>query len=85
MILKAIINTGRLVINTTVGILGLFDVAQYFGLTKYEKEDYGQLLENGELVLVAMLCLPVLGPSTIEIQLVLLQILQVVILGIMLQ
>ena len=39
---QAGINTGRFVINTTVGILGIFDVAKYMGLTDYEKEDYGQ-------------------------------------------
>ena len=39
---KASINTGRFIINTTVGILGLIDIAQYLGLTKNEKEDYGQ-------------------------------------------
>ena len=36
------INTGRFVINTTVGILGLIDVATLIGLQEYEKEDYGQ-------------------------------------------
>ena len=30
---QAGINTGRFVVNTTLGILGLFDVAQYLGLT----------------------------------------------------
>ena len=38
------INAGRFVINTTVGILGLFDVASYFGFEEYAKEDYGQSL-----------------------------------------
>ena len=37
-------NTGRFVVNTTLGILGLFDVAENIGLTKNEKEDYGQSL-----------------------------------------
>ena len=40
----AIINTGRLVVNTTVGILGIIDVADEMGFPKYEKEDYGQTL-----------------------------------------
>ena len=31
---KAGINSGRFIINTTLGILGLFDVAQSFGLVK---------------------------------------------------
>ena len=38
------INTGRFAINTTVGLLGLIDVAQFIGLPEYEKEDYGQSL-----------------------------------------
>ena len=38
----AFINTGRLIVNTTVGILGTIDVANKMGFPKYEKEDYGQ-------------------------------------------
>ena len=45
MILKvAGINTGRFLINTTVGIIGIIDVAQMIGFPEYEKEDYGQTL-----------------------------------------
>ena len=40
----AIINTGRLAINTTVGLLGVIDVANKIGFPKYEREDYGQTL-----------------------------------------
>jgi len=36
------VNTGRFVINTTVGILGIFNVAKKMGFSEYEKEDYGQ-------------------------------------------
>ena len=32
-------NTGRFLINTTVGVLGLVDVAQHLGMTDYNKED----------------------------------------------
>ncbi len=39
------LNTARLTVNTTIGIFGIFDVAQQIGLVKnYEKEDYGQTL-----------------------------------------
>ena len=38
------INTGRFVINTTVGILGIFNVAKKMGFSDYVKEDYGQTL-----------------------------------------
>ena len=61
---QAGVNTGRFVINTTVGILGLFDVAQYFGLVNYEKEDYGQSLAKWGAGPGCYVVLPVLGPST---------------------
>ena len=41
---KAGSNTGRFILNTTVGILGVIDVAEKIGFEKYEKEDYGQSL-----------------------------------------
>ena len=63
---KAGENTGRLIINTTLGIVGLFDVAQKIGFTKYEKEDYGQTLGVMGVGPGCYLVLPVLGPSTIR-------------------
>ena len=62
----AIINTGRLVVNTTVGILGTIDVANKIGFPKYEKEDYGQTLGVWGLGPGCYLVLPVLGPSTVR-------------------
>ena len=38
------INTGRFIINSTLGVLGLMDVATGLGMIEYEKEDYGQSL-----------------------------------------
>jgi len=61
---QAGVNPGRFVINTTVGILGLFDVAQYFGLVNYEKEDYGQSLAKWGAGPGCYVVLPILGPST---------------------
>ena len=61
---KAGINTGRFVINTTIGIFGLIDVAQYMGLSELEKEDYGQTLAVHGVGPGCYLVLPVLGPST---------------------
>jgi len=61
---EAGVNTGRFVINTTLGILGLFDVAQYVGLTEYEKEDYGQSLAKLGVGPGCYVVLPVIGPST---------------------
>tara|TARA_B100000989_G_scaffold96892_1_gene70535 strand:- start:599 stop:1387 length:789 start_codon:yes stop_codon:yes gene_type:complete len=61
---KAGVNTGRLVLNTTVGIFGIFDVAQHFGLDEYEKEDYGQSLATHGVGPGCYIVLPILGPST---------------------
>ncbi len=58
------VNTGRFIINTTVGILGLIDVATYLGFEEYVKEDYGQSLATYGLGPGCYLVLPVLGPST---------------------
>jgi phospholipid-binding lipoprotein MlaA len=60
------VNTGRFIINTTVGILGIFDVAQKMGFSEYEKEDYGQTLGVWGVGSGCYLVLPVLGPSTIR-------------------
>tara|TARA_B100001121_G_scaffold304423_1_gene319944 strand:- start:519 stop:1307 length:789 start_codon:yes stop_codon:yes gene_type:complete len=61
---KAGVNTGRFIINTTVGILGFIDVATYLGFTEYEKEDYGQSLASFGVGPGCYIVLPVLGPST---------------------
>ncbi len=63
---KAGLNSGRFIINTTVGILGLIDVAQYLGFPEYEKEDYGQSLATMGVGPGCYLVLPVLGPSTVR-------------------
>ncbi len=63
---KAGINSGRFLINTTIGILGFIDVAQHLGFPDYEKEDYGQTLATMGIGPGCYLVLPVLGPSTIR-------------------
>ena len=60
------VNTGRFVVNTTVGILGLFDVAEKIGFSEYEREDYGQTLGVWGVGSGCYLVLPVLGPSTVR-------------------
>ena len=62
----ALINVGRLALNTTVGILGTIDVANKVGFPKYEKEDYGQTLAVWGFGPGCYVVLPVLGPSTIR-------------------
>ena len=63
---KAGINSGRFLINTTIGILGFIDVAQHMGFPEYEKEDYGQSLATMGVGPGCYLVLPVLGPSTVR-------------------
>jgi phospholipid-binding lipoprotein MlaA len=62
----AIINTGRLAVNTTVGLLGTIDVANKMGFPKYVKEDYGQTLGKWGVGPGCYMVLPVLGPSTVR-------------------
>ena len=59
-------NTGRFVVNTTVGILGIFNVAKKMGFSDYEKEDYGQTLGLWGVGAGCYIVLPVLGPSTVR-------------------
>ena len=61
------INTARLTVNTTIGIFGIFDVAQQIGIVKdYKKEDYGQTLGKWGVEEGCYLVLPILGPSTVR-------------------
>ena len=46
--------------------MGIFDVAEYLGLTNYKKEDYGQSLAKLGVSPGCYIVLPVLGPSTIR-------------------
>jgi|TARA_B100001079_G_scaffold181469_1_gene156054 phospholipid-binding lipoprotein MlaA len=57
-------NTLRFVVNTTIGIVGLFDPASAIGLNSYEKEDFGQTLGSWGVGEGCYVVLPVLGPST---------------------
>jgi len=63
---KAGVNTGRFIVNTTIGIVGIFDVAKKIGFIEYEKEDYGQTLGVMGAGPGCYIVLPVLGPSTIR-------------------
>ena len=62
----AIINTARLAVNSTVGLLGIIDVANNIGFPKYEKEDYGQTLAVWGVGPGCYVVLPILGPSTLR-------------------
>jgi phospholipid-binding lipoprotein MlaA len=63
---KAGINTGRFIINTTIGILGIFDVAEKMNFPEYEKEDYGQTFGTWGAGAGCYVVLPILGPSTVR-------------------
>ncbi|WP_089723906.1 MlaA family lipoprotein [Candidatus Thiosymbion oneisti] len=56
---------GRLAVNTTIGVLGFFDVATDMGLPSY-KEDFGQTFGYWGDDSSSYLVLPFLGPSTIR-------------------
>ena len=56
---------GRFTINTTAGILGLFDVASSAGLEKHN-EDFGQTLGRWGVGSGAFVVLPFFGPSNIR-------------------
>ena len=62
-------NTGhsiaRFCLNTTVGLLGIFDVATHLGFEK-QKEDFGQTLAVYGVGSGPYLVLPLLGPSTLR-------------------
>tara|TARA_B100000941_G_C28465378_1_gene533208 strand:+ start:306 stop:1079 length:774 start_codon:yes stop_codon:yes gene_type:complete len=59
-------NGVRLLINTTLGIAGIFDPADTFGFEKREKEDFGQTLGVMGVGEGCYLVLPVLGPTTVR-------------------
>jgi phospholipid-binding lipoprotein MlaA len=57
------ISTGRFLINSTIGLLGLFDVATKMGIPDYD-EDFGQTLARWGYEDSRYLMLPLFGPST---------------------
>ena len=60
------VNTGRFAVNTTLGILGIFDVAEKMNFPEYQKEDYGQTFGTWGMGAGCYVVLPVLGPSTVR-------------------
>ena len=57
-------DSGRFIINSTFGILGIFDPAAKLGLNKAEHEDYGQTLGKWGMGPGCYVMLPIFGPST---------------------
>ena len=60
---QAGMDVSRLIVNTTVGVLGLFDVATKIGLEKHN-EDFGQTLGYWGIGDGPYLVLPFIGPSS---------------------
>jgi phospholipid-binding lipoprotein MlaA len=61
----ALADFGRLLVNSTLGILGLFDVATPMGLEK-SNEDFGQTLGKWGIGSGPYVVLPFLGPRTLR-------------------
>ena len=59
-------NSIRFIINTTIGIVGIFDPANVLGFEKLEKEDFGQTFGTMGIGEGCYLVLPVIGPSTVR-------------------
>jgi len=57
--------TGRVLVNTTVGVLGLFDAATPLNLNKH-KEDFGKTLGYWGMPSGPYLVMPFFGPSTLR-------------------
>jgi phospholipid-binding lipoprotein MlaA len=62
---QAVSDSGRFIINSTLGVLGLIDVATHLGLEKHN-EDFGQTLGYWGIGNGPYLVLPFLGPSTLR-------------------
>lgn len=62
---EAISDVGRVAVNTTLGLLGLFDVATELGVEKHN-EDFGQTLGYWGIDAGPYLVIPILGPSSLR-------------------
>lgn len=61
---KTLLHTGRFLVNSTIGLLGFIDTANYVGLKKTTSEDFGQTLATWGVGAGPYLVLPLFGPST---------------------
>lgn len=62
---QAVSDTSRFVVNSTVGVFGLFDVATPMGLEKHN-EDFGQTLATWGVSSGPYVVLPIFGPRTLR-------------------
>ena len=63
---KAGHTAGRFVVNSTVGILGIWDPAAALGLKDHGKEDFGQTIGVWGSSSGCYFVLPILGPTTVR-------------------
>ncbi|WP_339898165.1 VacJ family lipoprotein [uncultured Gilvimarinus sp.] len=59
-------DSGRFVINSTLGVAGLFDVAKHMGMPRTDSEDFGQTLGRWGVPEGPYLVLPIFGPRTLR-------------------
>jgi len=59
-------DTGRFLINSTIGLAGIFDVASEMGIEANQGEDFGQTLAAWGLQPGPYLVLPLFGPTTVR-------------------
>ncbi|MCV6615648.1 MAG: VacJ family lipoprotein [Cellvibrionaceae bacterium] len=59
-------DTSRLLINSSLGVVGIFDVAKHMGLQRNEGEDFGQTLAAWGVDSGPYMVLPFLGPVTVR-------------------
>ena len=64
-VVNAVSDVGRVLVNSTIGVAGIFDVATQFGLEKHN-EDFGQTLGWWGIGDGPYLVLPLLGPSNLR-------------------
>ena len=61
---EAATTTSRFLINTTIGILGIFDPATALGIQRTNREDYGQTMAKWGIGHGCYAVIPFLGPSS---------------------
>jgi phospholipid-binding lipoprotein MlaA len=62
---KASLTVGRVMVNLTMGVAGLYDAATRLGMPRYD-EDFGQTLGHYGMPPGPFLVVPILGPSSLR-------------------
>jgi len=63
---KTLVHTGRFLVNSTLGLFGLIDVAQHMGMKKLGGEDFGQTMAVWGVGSGPYVVWPLFGPSTLR-------------------